>query len=85
MRPRSFRVAPADDDELLPVEPFGFAPQPAISRRVGRVDRLGHHALEAELARVLQDQFTVASLMAVELKTRLVRQQWFQKRFALDS
>jgi hypothetical protein len=34
MRTRSFRVRPADDDELLAVEPFGFAPQAAVSWRV---------------------------------------------------
>jgi hypothetical protein len=26
MRPRSFRAGPADDNEFLPVEAFGFAP-----------------------------------------------------------
>ena len=30
MRPRSFRVRPADDDELLAVQPFGFAPGAAV-------------------------------------------------------
>jgi hypothetical protein len=29
--PRSFRVGPADDDELLSVERFGFAPKAAVS------------------------------------------------------
>jgi hypothetical protein len=38
--PRSFRVGPADDQELLAVKPFCYAPQSTISRRVGRVDRL---------------------------------------------
>src|ERR1700735_53572 len=42
MRPRSFRVSPADDNEFLPVEAFGLTPQAAISWRVGRVDRLRH-------------------------------------------
>jgi hypothetical protein len=37
MRPRSFRVAPPNDDELLAVESFGFAPQTAVSRRIGPV------------------------------------------------
>jgi hypothetical protein len=37
MRPRSFRVAPPNDDELLAVESFGFAPQAAVSRRIGPV------------------------------------------------
>jgi hypothetical protein len=37
MRPRSFRVAPPNDDELLAVASFGFAPQAAVSRRTGPV------------------------------------------------
>ena len=37
MRPRTFRVAPPNDDELLAVESFGFAPQTAVSRRIGPV------------------------------------------------
>jgi hypothetical protein len=32
---------------------------------------------------MLQNQFTVADLMAIELKTRLVDEQRFQKRLAL--
>jgi hypothetical protein len=52
MRPRSFRVGPADDDELLAVQPFGFAPKAAISWRVVRVDRLGDDALKTELTGV---------------------------------
>jgi hypothetical protein len=40
MRPRSFRLEPAEDNELLAVQRVGFAPQSAISRRVGRVDGL---------------------------------------------
>jgi hypothetical protein len=34
MRSRSFRVRPTDDDELLSVECFSFAPEAAISRRI---------------------------------------------------
>ena len=59
MRPRSFRVGPADDNEFLPVQRFGFAPQAAIPWRVGRVDRFRDHALKPELAGVLQDEFAV--------------------------
>src|ERR1700727_3068780 len=84
MRPRSFRIGPADDNELLSVEPFGLAPEAAVSWRVGRVDRLGHYALKAELAGVLQDKFPVAGLVAVELKAELARHQRLEQRLALD-
>jgi hypothetical protein len=57
----------ADGNELLPVQGFGFAPQASVSRRVGRIDRLGDHALKTELAGVLQDEFAVACVVAVEL------------------
>jgi hypothetical protein len=33
---------------------------------------------------VLEDEFAVADLVAVELKARLVGEQWLQKRLALD-
>jgi hypothetical protein len=49
----------------LTIERFGFAPEAAISRRVRRINRLGDHALEAELAGVLQDELAVAAVMAV--------------------
>ena len=55
MRPRAFRVGPADDDELLTVQRFGFAPEAAVSRGIGSVDRLGDDALETELTGVSQD------------------------------
>jgi hypothetical protein len=48
MRPRSFRVGPADDDKLLAVEPFGFPPKAAVSWRIRGVDRLGDGALKTE-------------------------------------
>jgi hypothetical protein len=73
-----------DDDELLPVQPFGLSPQPTISRHIGRVDRLRHHALEPELARVLEDKLAAADLPAVKLKAWLVEEQRFQERLALD-
>jgi hypothetical protein len=84
MRPRSFRVGPADDDELLAVQPFGFAPEAPVSRRVGRIDGLGHHPFEAELAGVLQDKLAVACVMSVELKARLADHQRLKQRLALD-
>jgi hypothetical protein len=51
MRPRSFGIGPADDNELLPVQRFGFAPQPAVSRRIRRVDRFRDHALKNRACR----------------------------------
>jgi hypothetical protein len=39
---------------------------------------------ETKLAGVPQDELAVARLMAVELKTRLVRDQWLKQRLALD-
>ena len=54
------------------IKRFGFAPKATVSRRVGRIDRLGDHAFEAELAGVLQDEFAVARLVAIELKAGLV-------------
>jgi hypothetical protein len=72
MGPRSLRIGPADDHELLAVERFGLAPQAAVSPRIGSVNRLRDHALEAELAGVLQDEFAVAGVMAIELKAGLV-------------
>jgi hypothetical protein len=38
IRPRSFRVSPADD-EFLAIEPFLFAPEAPVSRRIRRIDR----------------------------------------------
>jgi hypothetical protein len=35
MRPRSFRVRPADDDEFLAIEAFCFAPEASVARRKG--------------------------------------------------
>jgi hypothetical protein len=72
MRPRSFRIGPPNDDELLAVQRFGFASKAAVSWSVGRVNRLGDHALKTKLAGVLQDEFAVAGIMSIELKTRLV-------------
>jgi len=34
MRPRAFRVGPADHHEFLPVDALSLAPQAAIARRV---------------------------------------------------
>jgi hypothetical protein len=84
MRPRSFRIRPTDDNELLAVQPFGFAPEARVSWRVRRADCLRNYALKAELAGVPQNEFAVAGLMAVEPKARLVRDQWLKKRLALD-
>jgi hypothetical protein len=50
MRPRPFRVGPADYNEFLPIETFRFAPQASISGRVGRIDRLRHDAFQTKFA-----------------------------------
>src|SRR5580692_5911667 len=84
MGPRSLRIGPADDHELLAVERFGLAPQAAVSPRIGSVNRLRDHALEAELAGVLQDEFAVAGVMAIELKAGLVCYQRLEQRPALN-
>src|ERR1700722_364923 len=84
MRPRSFRARPADDDEFLPVQPFGLAPQAAVSRYITRLDRLRDNALKTEFPGVLEDELAVASLMAVELNARLACDQGLKKRLALD-
>jgi hypothetical protein len=84
MRPRPFRVGPADDDELLAVQSFGFAPEAAVSRRIGGVDRLGDDALETELAGVLQDELAVSGIVAIELKAGLICDQRLEQRLALD-
>jgi hypothetical protein len=72
-RPRSRSLHP-NDDELSAVEPFGFAPWAAVSRRIRRVDRLGDRALKTELAGMPPDEFAVASLMTIELNAGLVRE-----------
>jgi hypothetical protein len=53
MRPRAFRVGPADDNELLTIETFGFAPEAPVSGCIWRIDRFGNDAFEAKLAGVL--------------------------------
>jgi hypothetical protein len=65
MRPRSFRVRPADDDEFLAIEAFGFTPEASVSRRIRRNDRLGNDAFESELAGVLPDKLPITRLVAV--------------------
>jgi hypothetical protein len=52
---RSFRISPADDDEFLAIETFRFAAEATVSRRIGRINRLGNDALKPKLARVLAD------------------------------
>ena len=68
IRPRSFRVRPPDDDELLAVQRLGFTPEASVSRRIAGVDRLRDDAFKAEFACVLQDEFAVAGIVAVVLK-----------------
>ena len=68
MRARAFWIGPADHDEFLSVEAFGFAPEAAVARRIGRVDRLGDDALEAQFAGVLEDKLAVAGDVVIVLK-----------------
>ena len=83
MRPHSFRVGPAHDDELFAVQPFGVAPEAAVSWSIACVDRLGDHPFKTKLDGAPQDEFAVAGLMAVELKARLVSDQRLKQRLAL--
>jgi hypothetical protein len=84
MRPRSFRVSPADDNELLTIEAFGFAPEAPVSRRIGRVDGLRNDAFEPKPAGMFADKLAIARLVVVELEAGNIPDQGFQKRFALD-
>jgi hypothetical protein len=68
----------------LSIKRFGFAPQAVVSWRVRRIDGLGDHTLETELASVLQDEFAVACMVAIELKAGLVGDQGLKKRLALE-
>ena len=62
------RIGRADDNEFLAVEAFGLAPQPPVTRRIGRIDCLGYDAFEAKLAGMPSDEFSVACLVVVELE-----------------
>ena len=84
MGPRSFRIGPADDDELLAVQLFGFTPQTAISRRVRGIDRLRDHALKAELAGVFEDKFATTRFMTIELSPWLACEQRLKNGLALN-
>jgi hypothetical protein len=84
MGARSFRVRPADDDEFLAIEPFGFTLEAPVSRRIGRIDRVGNDAFESKLTGVLPDKLAIACLVAVELKAGNVRDQRLEKSLAFD-
>ncbi len=56
----------------------------SVSRRIGRVDRLGNHAFEPKSAGMSADKLAIARLVVVELEPWNIRDQGFQKRFALD-
>jgi hypothetical protein len=84
IRPRSFGIRPADDNELLAIERFGPAPEATVTRRIRRVDRLGDHAFETELAGVLEDEFAIACVMTVELEPGPVPHQGLKHDLALD-
>jgi hypothetical protein len=83
VRPRSFRIRPANDDELLAVEGFCFAPQTPVSGRVRSVNRLGNDAFKAKLGCVLQNKLAIPGYVAVELKAGLVREQRLKECLAL--
>ena len=55
MRPPCFNLT-SPRSRTLTIERFGFTPWAAVSRSIGRVDRLGDHAFKTELAGVLQDK-----------------------------
>ena len=84
VRARSFWVGPADDNEFLAIEAFGFAPQAPVSWRIRCIDRLGNDALEPELACMPADKLAVAGLAVVELDAGNVGDQRLEKRLALD-
>jgi hypothetical protein len=50
---------------------------------MGRIDRLGDNAFETELAGVLQNEFAVAYVMAVELKAGLADDQGLKQPLPL--
>src|SRR5260370_30277647 len=84
MRSRSFWVGPADDNEFLAIQAFGFEPKTLVPWRIGRIDHFGNDALEPKLAGMLSDKLAITPLMVVELKAGNARDQGFQKRLALD-
>lgn len=75
MRPRSFRVSPADDNEFLPIEAFRLAPQAPVSRCIRRIDRLRDDAFETKFAGMLSDELAIAGLVGVELDAGRIRDQ----------
>ena len=85
MRSRSFRVGPADDDELGPVEAFGLDPRAAIAGQIGPVDPLRDDALEPVLAGRPAESLAVAVLMiAVGDPRRRVLEQRREPFLALE-
>jgi len=40
VRPAALRIGPADNNELLAVEAFGFNPDPSITGRIWPIDAL---------------------------------------------
>jgi hypothetical protein len=53
VRPRSFRVRPADNDELGPIEAFALNPSAAIAGQIGAIEPLRDDAFEAMQSRRL--------------------------------
>ena len=50
IRPRPFRVRPADDDELGPVEAFGLDPRATVAGQIGPIEPLRDDPFEPVLA-----------------------------------
>src|ERR1700724_3768686 len=67
----SFRLAPADDDELLSVEAFRLAPQAAVAGHISRVGPLGYDPLNATApARNFVESRAAPLLMVAGLQAR---------------
>jgi hypothetical protein len=47
VRPRSFRVRPADNDELGPIEAFALDPGAAFAGQIVAIEALGDVAFDA--------------------------------------
>jgi hypothetical protein len=59
VRSVTLRIGPADDDELLAVEAFGFDPDPAVAWCIGPIRLLRDGALQAQLAGLRAEGRTV--------------------------
>ena len=62
IRPRAFRLRPAHDDELGPVEAFGLDPCATVAGQVGPIEPLGDDPFEPVLTRRLPEYLAVHAL-----------------------